>query len=215
MSSETDPIARVAAGYDQVGEAYFQYYRAAPSEVVTRYENLFIDQVTPGGSVLELGCGNGLPMTANLAEKFHVTGVDFSAGQIDRARRNVSGPTFIHADMTTVEFPDGTFDGIAACYSIIHVPRDLHGDLFHSIFSWLKPGGLFMATLNSTPDEGSYEDDWFGAPMYWSGFDVDTSRQMITDTGFETVSERVEVSDDPESDREKEIHLWIVARRPA
>jgi len=214
VSSETDPSAQVAASYDEVGDAYFQYYRTAPSEVFTRYENLFIDQVTPGGSVLELGCGNGLPMTANLAEKFDVTGVDFSAGQIERARRNVSGPTFMHADMTTLEFPDGTFDGIAAFYSIIHVPREHHGGLFRSIYSWLKPGGLFVATLNSTEDEGSYDDDWFGAPMYWSGFDVDTSRRLITAAGFESVSDRVEVSDAPNSDGEKEIHLWIVARRP-
>ena len=137
MNTETDPIAQVAASYDKVGDAYYRYYRTAPSEVVTRYESLFIEQVTEGGSVLELGCGNGLPMIANLAEKFDVTGVDFSAGQIERARRNVSGPTFMHADMTTLEFPDGTFDGIAAFYSIIHVPREHHGGLFRSIYSWL------------------------------------------------------------------------------
>jgi flavorubredoxin len=51
--------------------------------------------------------------------------------------------------------------------------------------------------------------------MFWSGFDVDTSRQMIADTGFKIVSDRVEVSDDPQSDHEKEIHLWVVARKPA
>ena len=72
-----------------------------------------------------------------------------------------------------------------------------------------------MATLNSTEDKGSFDEDWFGAPMFWSGFDVDTSRQMIADTGFKIVSDRVEVSDDPQSDHEKEIHLWVVARKPA
>ena len=71
-----------------------------------------------------------------------------------------------------------------------------------------------MGTLNSTKDKGSYQDDWFGAPRFWSGFDVDTSRNMIAETGFETVSDRVEVSDDPQSDGEKEIHLWVFARRP-
>ena len=166
MSSEADPIAQVAASYDEVGDAYYRYYRMDPSEVVTRYENLFIDQVAAGGSVLELGCGNGLPMIANLAKKFDVTGVDFSARQIEHARRNVAGGTFIHADMTKLEFPEAMLDGIAACYSIIHVPRELHAELFRSIYSWLKPGGLFIATLNSTEDEGSYEDDWFGAPMF-------------------------------------------------
>jgi len=214
MSSVDDPIARVASGYDKVGDEYFKYYRTDPSEVVTRYEDLFIDQVTAGGSVLELGCGNGLPTAARLHEKFELTGVDFSAGQIERARQNVPGPTFIHADMTKLEFSEASFGGFAALYSVIHVPREFHGDLFRSIYAWLKPGGIFMTTLNSSEDSGNYIDDWFGAPMFWSGFDVDTSRQMITDTGFETISDRVEVSDDPNSDHEKEIHLWVVARKP-
>ncbi len=214
MSAENDPIARVAAGYDKVGDAYYQYYRSDQSEVVTHYEKLFIDEVVAGGKVLELGCGNGLPMTANLASQFDVTGVDVSAGQIERARRNVTGPAFIHADMTTLEFPAATFDGVAAFYSIIHVPREHHTELFRSIYSWLKPGGLFVATLNSR-DEPEYKDeDWFGEPMYWSGYDAATYRQMIIETGFETVSDRVEVSDNPDSDGEKEIHLWVVARRP-
>mgnify|MGYP001987404673 CR=1 FL=1 len=116
--------------------------------------------------------------------------------------------------MTKLEFPEAIFEGIAAFYSIIHVPRELHGELFRSIHSWLKPGGLFITTLNFTEDIGSYEDDWFGAPMFWSGFDVVTARQMIADTGFETVSDQVGVSDDPQSESEKEIHLRVVARRP-
>jgi len=214
VSPETDPIARVAAGYDKVGDAYFEYYRSDQYEVVTRYEKLFIDSVRAGGKVLELGCGNGLPMTAKLAKKFEVTAVDLSAGQIDRARLNVSGPKFIQADMTTLEFPANIFDGIAAFYSIIHVPRERHAVLFESIYSWLNPGGLFVATLNSRDEPNQIQDDWFGAPMYWSGFDADTYRQMIAEAGFEIESDRVEVSDNPESDSGSEIHLWVVARRP-
>jgi hypothetical protein len=37
---------------------------------------------------------------------------------------------------------------------------------------------------------------------------------MIVDAGFVIESDIVEVSDDPNSEGEKEIHLWMVARRP-
>jgi|GEM_PF-6876266 hypothetical protein len=50
--------------------------------------------------------------------------------------------------------------------------------------------------------------------MYWSGFDADTYRKMIVESGFVISSDVVETSDDPNSDGEKEIHLWMVARRP-
>ena len=43
-------------------------------------------------------------MTAALAEGRTVTGVDISATQIEAARRNVPGATFVQADMTTLDF---------------------------------------------------------------------------------------------------------------
>ena len=71
-----------------------------------------------------------------------------------------------------------------------------------------------MAMLGSADVENELEEDWFGAPMYWSSFDAGTYREMIVETGFDVESDGVEVSDDPKSESEKEIHLWIVARGP-
>ena len=209
-----DHVDYVAAGYDLVGDDYYRHYRTGPTEVAERYESLFIDNNPAGGSVLDLGCGNGLPMTAKLAEKFEVTAIDVSRTQIDRARQNVPGPRYVHADMSELDLPEASFDGVAAFYSIIHVPRDRHAGLFRSIFSWLRPGGLFVATLGTAAVETELEEDWFGAPMYWSSFDASTYREMIVETGSEVESDSVEVSDDPQSESEKEIHLWIVARKP-
>lgn len=213
-SESHDHVSDVAASYDLVGDAYYRHYRTEPAEVVGRYESLFLDQIPAGGSVLELGCGNGLPMTAKLAGRFEVTAVDVSRMQIEKARKNVPGPRYLCADMSTLVLPEASFDGVAAFYSIIHVPRDQHAELFRSIFSWLRADGLFVATLNSSDAETHLEEDWFGAPMYWSSFDADTYRKMIAEIGFVIESDIVEVSDDPGSGGEKEVHLWIVARRP-
>lgn len=207
-------VGDVAASYDAVGDAYYRHYRTEPTEVVERYETSFIDGIPAGGSVLELGCGNGLPMTAKLTEKFEVTAVDVSRTQIERARLNAPGPRYLIANMSTLDLPQASFDGIAAFYSIIHVPSDLQVELFRSIFSWLKPDGLFVATLSSSAVGTYLVEDWFGAPMYWSSFDADTYRKMIAKIGFTIESDDVEISDDPESEGDKEIHLWIVARRP-
>jgi hypothetical protein len=48
-------------------------------------------------SVLDVGCGAGIPLTRMLAETFDVTGVDISTRQIELARRNVPNARFITA----------------------------------------------------------------------------------------------------------------------
>jgi SAM-dependent methyltransferase len=86
-----DHVDYVAAGYDLVGDDYYRHYRTVPTQVVERYESLFIENVPAGGSVLDLGCGNGLPMTAKFTDRFEVTAVDVSDAQIDRARSERAG----------------------------------------------------------------------------------------------------------------------------
>ena len=49
-----------------------------------------IPLLPPGGTILDLGCGNGLPNAAYLIAKgFHVTGVDESAGQLASVKRRI------------------------------------------------------------------------------------------------------------------------------
>ena len=58
--------------------------------------------------VLDAGCGCGVPVARDLvAAGHHVTGVDVSAVQIDRARRLVPAAEFVRADLTTLDLPAG------------------------------------------------------------------------------------------------------------
>ena len=158
-STPDDHISQVAAGYDAVGTEYFNFYRTDIPEKVTSYVDHFADKLQLGSSVLELGCGNGLPVAATLAQQFRVTGVDVSEKQIESARENVPNAEFLASDMAKMDYPSDSFGGVIALYSIIHLPRELHGDLFDSIYSWLTPGGVFLATFASTESEIWIEDD--------------------------------------------------------
>jgi len=88
-----------------------------------------------------------MPMTAALALERTVTGVDISGTQLEMARRNAPSATFIHADMTSLAFEPGSFDAVVAFYSLTHVPRDEHLPLLERIRTWLRPGGLFLASM--------------------------------------------------------------------
>ncbi|MCX5096466.1 class I SAM-dependent methyltransferase [Streptomyces sp. NBC_00365] len=57
------------------------------------------------GTVLDLGCGSGVPVARALATAGHrVTGVDISEVQIRRAREFVPQAEFIRADATDLDF---------------------------------------------------------------------------------------------------------------
>ncbi len=206
-SRNTDPKRIVSEGYDAIGDRYAQQAVESGADDRGAYTEMLLECLPSGADVLDLGCGAGLPTTARLAESFNVTGVDISPGQIERARRNVPGTTFICADMTELELPESGFDAVVAFYSIIHVPRKQHAPLVDSIATWLRPGGLLYAAM--TVGSGhAYEEDWMGAPMYWSGFDSNTNRRMVEDAGLIIISDET-TTEDPD-----DVFIWIVAEKP-
>lgn len=209
-----DPASIVANGYDQVSTPYFQYYRTHIPDSVDKHVALFADRLQPDSEIVELGCGNGLPFTAQLAKHHNVTGIDISPVQIERAIQNVPKASFSAQDMTEVSFSDDSLDGVLALYSIIHVPREKHANLLGSIYRWLKPGGLFLASMGSSDSKQWIEEDWFGAPMYWSHFGPETNSRLIADTGFESKLDEVTELVNPH-DGEIERHHWILAKKPA
>jgi ubiquinone/menaquinone biosynthesis C-methylase UbiE len=78
-------------------------------------------RVPDRGSVLDLGCGCGVPVGRSLAAAgYQVTGVDISDVQIERARRLVPAGTFIRADASTVTFPAASFDAVVCLYALVH-----------------------------------------------------------------------------------------------
>ncbi len=62
----------VGTGYDSIADAYFENYRVDIPRVVkdkvAKFDAIFDD----GSELLELGCGNGLPFTKQLANRHGV-----------------------------------------------------------------------------------------------------------------------------------------------
>ena len=146
--------------------------------------SLLGERLDDGASVLDIGCGAGVPITRELADRFSVTGVDISSEMIRLARANVPGATFVHGDIMSAEFVDSSFDAVVAFYSIFHLPREEHASLFGCVRDWLKPGGYLMCTLNHSSELAYTEDDFFGATMYWSNYSLRDYHELLNDLGF-------------------------------
>ncbi len=210
MEPSADPKRIVREGYDRIGEAYAAWALGGTSRQRLRHVQSLVHRLPPGAAVLDLGCGPGVPTTLELARHFAVTGVDISARQLELARVNVPSATFVQADLASVEFPPASFDAVTAFYSIIHVPRREHAGLLATIERWLRPGGLLVATMGASPTESGYEENWLGAPMYWSHFDAETNRQLVEQAGLELVS----VADETVEEHGAAVtFLWLTARK--
>jgi SAM-dependent methyltransferase len=206
-----DPKAIVARGYDTIAERYLAWSATVRVAERERYTRLLLDAFPTGASVLELGCGAGLPTTARLAARFAVTGVDLSPRQIALARQNVPGATFHVGDMTALSLPAETFDVICAFYAVTHIPREEHAGLLAKIAASLRPGGLFVASFSNDGGIGMIEDDWLGAPTYFSGYDGETNQRLVRQAGL--IIEQAQAETDSEFGRPTTF-LWIVARKP-
>jgi cyclopropane fatty-acyl-phospholipid synthase-like methyltransferase len=202
-----DPKQIVAAGYDAIAETY-RDWAEADSWPRLEWLALLEAELADGAAVLELGCGAGLPVTRALAERHRVTGIDISARQIELARENVPGATFLQADALAVELP--RFDAVVSLYMSGHVPRDEQPELLRRIAGWLGAGGLLLMTLTRRGSDGVVEDDWLGAPMFFAGDDAETNLTRVRETGFEVL--RAEVVPQEEFGREIAF-LWVLARR--
>ena len=206
-SLPADPKLAVARGYDLIGDRYSNWAGESADASRSKYERVLIEGSPAGSNLLDLGCGNGSPTTALLARHFRTTAVDISLRQAVRAQCNLPAARVICADMTRLQFAPDSFDAVSAFFSIIHVPRDEHGPLLKSIASWLRPGGIMVATMTSRSLDEGWETDWLGSPMYWSGHDPETNLGLIERAGLEVESAEVE---GPDSEK----FLWTMARKP-
>ncbi|CAN5705777.1 class I SAM-dependent methyltransferase [soil metagenome] len=208
----SDPKQVVEHGYDQIGAAYGHWSSKATDQARERYTKLLLNELPKRSRVLDLGCGSGELLTRHLSHRFEVTGVELSRHMVELARRNVPEANFIHADMSSVSFPPGSFDGVCAFYSLTHLPREELPTLLRSITSWLKPGGILVTSLGSDDNPGSVETNWInGIPMYFAGYPVEKNIEIVEESGLKVMDARLETIHEKDG---PVAFLWIVARKP-
>ncbi|WP_367137952.1 MULTISPECIES: class I SAM-dependent DNA methyltransferase [Streptomyces] len=168
----------------------------------------------PGSRVLDAGCGTGLPTARQLTDAGHrVVGVDLSPGMLELARGNVPKAEFHLADLADLRDGRlGTFDGAAAFFSLLMLPRLEIPHALRMLHGLLRPGGLLALSMVEA-DIDDYAMPFLGNTIRVSGYLRDELRQVVGEAGFEVAGEHSLAYAPASTDVPPEIQLFLNLRR--
>ena len=90
----------------------------------TRYHDFFFNRLSPGETVLDIGCGNGF-LAYDMAEKgkARVTGIDISPENIAMAKERFAHPNVAYTvGNALVDIPSGSFKTVVLSNVLEHLP---------------------------------------------------------------------------------------------
>jgi len=155
MSVETGQLApeAVRGMFDRIAPVYDVMNRVMTAGLDRSWRRLTVEAVvSPGDRVLDACCGTGdLAITACEAGGA-VTGLDFSARMLERARRKSERIEWVQGDLLALPFPDGSFDAATVGFGVRNVADvDL---ALRELRRVLRPGGR-LGVLEITQPRGA------------------------------------------------------------
>lgn len=192
----------VEQGYNKIAEDYYNH------RDLNKFNNEleeFASLLPKNAHVLDVGCGAGIPTAKFLINRgIKVTGIDLSDKMLSLARLNVPSAEFIKMDMNELKFEENTYDGIISVYTLFHVPRNNHIQIFKKFFEILKPGGILLINTGISESEG--KSHFFDVPMFWSNYNPKTTLELVKKAGFSIIFEGV-------LERGGEYQYWIFGKK--
>lgn len=180
----------VQKGYDTV---YLQYLRERSQLKSSKYVHKLINYLKAGSTLLDLGCGAGIPVDDLLLKKGHsVIGIDASSRMIAQARKNCPGGEYYVGDLSLLAREEYLVDAVLCFYALFHLPRDHHATILSTMRSFLTPGGMLLITMGDKDFEGI--TDFYGTPMWWSQWAPPKNRELVERAGFEILFDEIDHS---------------------
>lgn len=142
-----------------------------------------VKTLPPGARVLDIGCGNGVPITkALLAADVRVVGIDSAPKMLARFRLNLPATHAIRAVAQTLPFADATFDGAVAWGVMFHLPQGEEIKVIGSVARVLRPGGSFLFTAGDVEDDRvDHIGIMNGVEFHYYSFTMDGYRSVLAD----------------------------------
>ncbi len=203
-------------GYDHVAEDYAEQFCDEMDK--KPFDRTMLDwlakKVNSAGVICDLGCGPGQIARYLHGRGMKVCGVDLSPGMVEQAQRLNPDIPFRQGNMLALtDVADNLYGGIAAFYSIIHIPRSLVVEALQELRRVLRPQGSLLLTFH-IGQQIKHLDEWWGkkVSLDFIFFETEEMKGYLKAADFE-LEEVIEREPYPEIEVQTR-RAYIFARKP-
>jgi SAM-dependent methyltransferase len=199
MDSTRNSYDRFAAAYT---ERYFET-RGLDEEM-----DRFLSWLPPFPQILDAGCGPGHLLRYLSRNDSVCVGVDYSLPMLEEGRRRDSSLPLVAGNLLALPFSSGSFEGIWARASLIHLTETEHRKCLREFYRNLKPQGVLYAAVRQGDGEEVRRETQQGVPIerYFRFWEPEPWHAELAHAGFELLEQGTEAG-------EPEDWLWVHARK--
>jgi len=206
----------VQRSYDVVADEYVRriYDELKGKPLDRELLDRFGARVRGTGVACDMGCGPG-QIARYLHERgVQVLGVDLSPEMVSRARQLNPAIEFRTGNMLALDVADESWGGIAAFYSIIHIPRADVVRALRELSRVLRREGLLLLAFH-VGDQVLHLDEWMGheVSVDFVFFRSDEMAGYLTAAGFE-IEEIIERDPYPDVEHQSR-RAYIFVHKPS
>lgn len=174
---------------------YDRYAQVYDDEVIDFWNNFpkdfmdaFVEQL-PGNRILDLGSGSGRDAVLLRDRGVEVVCLDASKAMVDMTTK--LGFESHLADFSHIDFPSGSFDGVWAYTSLIHVPKVEAAKAITTVRRLLKQSGIFAIGVIEGDSAGMVERKTMpGTSRYFKNYSSQELQELIEPLGFKFLQEQ-------------------------
>ena len=201
------------SGYDSVASEYAEkFFRELEHKPLDRalLERLARESGALG-PICDLGCGPGQIARFLKDHGADVLGVDLSPQMVAVARRSSPDIPFLAGNLLELDFPDCSWGGVAAFYSLIHIPRQRLPEALGELRRVLKEDGLLLIAFH-VGEETVHLAEFFGKPVNldFHFLQPDLLEQALCRAGFQVLAA---LERDPYPEEHRSRRGYLLARK--
>lgn len=188
---DADPDGDVAAQYLQSTRATYEEHAEDYRKAVVKHTPLdtklveFSRLISPHGKIIDMGCGPGHDILRFQQQRKVVVGLDVSFAMTQLAQEITSAPVY-QMDISSLTFPDQTFEGIWCVATLLHLPRKAVSSTLQGFNRILQPSGyLYISVKQGTGSCLIRREKTGGSPRLFTYFSKEEMEQFLAEASFD------------------------------